>query len=110
MCAPDRALRVAPPARTSPQLYCAILSYHPEVGTFRGKRGAWRVVLCYPHAGYPVERPYIAVGTNYSYTRPLRGRVLFMDVTRRLHKGTWVNPTKLLRELQRQISQQRRSA
>jgi hypothetical protein len=27
-------------------VYCAILTYHPEISTFRNGRGAWRVAHC----------------------------------------------------------------
>jgi hypothetical protein len=78
--------------------YWAVLTYHPSIATFARPgvpgRGAWRVRRCVPGvtAG---ERPFISIGRDYgSHTN-----ALFMDVPRRLTVGTYVNPTKLLREL-----------
>lgn len=67
-------------------MYCAALTYHPNVGTFRGTRGAWRVAHC--SAGLTPDSPFV----NCS-------QMLVMEVPRQLRVGTWVNPTKLLREL-----------
>lgn len=75
----------------------AVLSYHPDVGTFRGTRGAWRVED-YRHVEAPVHaHPEVGLLKDLGPARPKK--VLFIDVARPLRRGTWVNPTKLLREL-----------
>lgn len=68
-------------------MYRVALTYHPDVGTFRGKRGAWRVRDVFPVLVYEptVET---APGTLYvpSATVP--------------RLGTWVNPLKILKDYQ----------
>lgn len=76
-------------------IYTALLTYHPTVGTFRGRRGAWRVRVCMPElvsAGIQVIDYYQGNG------RP-PVKALRMAVAKHLHPNTWVSPTKLLREL-----------
>lgn len=76
--------------------HIALLTYHPNVGTFRGHRGAWRVAVCnYLHAD---ERPTVV---DYYRTSRYPIRALRMEVPWRLPTGTWVNPTKLLGEVHR---------
>lgn len=75
-------------------MFAAVLSYHPDIGTFRGKRGAWRVVDSYKviDDGAPRIKALPAPGNGYAQP------VLLMDVRKQLHRNTFVNPTKLLRE------------
>lgn len=75
-------------------MFAAVLSYHPDIGTFRGGRGAWRVVDSYPVVddGAPRVKALPAPGNGY------RLPVLLMDIHKRLHRNTFVNPTKLLCE------------
>jgi hypothetical protein len=87
----------------------AVLTYHPEIGTFRGKRGAWRVQRYIPAGWWLPAGPVLKVGYDYSK----QCKALFMDVARPLRVGTYVNPTKLLREVlaqRRQISQLKEAA
>jgi len=76
-------------------IYRAAFTYHPGIGTFRGQRGAWRVARTWPVGPLLGRPPCTIVGPDYT----TRESVLFMGVARRLHVGTFVNPTKLLREL-----------
>lgn len=73
--------------------YRVALTYHPDVGTFRGKRGAWRV-----HRSTPYEMPNVPV----IYTGEDLGRtpVLVLPTCRQFRRGTFVNPTKILKEYQ----------
>ena len=76
--------------------YRAALTYHPDIGTFRGQRGAWRVFSCWER---PAHHPSgIEVG-KFLTSEDVQQRCLFMDVPRKLVRHTFVNPTKLLREL-----------
>lgn len=68
-------------------MYRVALTYHPDVGTFRGKRGAWRVRDADP--GEWSERVPVAWG-----------QVLYMVAAREYRRGTWVNPLKILKEYQ----------
>jgi hypothetical protein len=84
-------------------MYRAVLTYHPNIGTFRGTRGAWRVVDCFPSdgAGRDVE----------VWSCSMHGTELAMRTARQLPKNTFANPTRLLREVlaqRSQSSQQRR--
>lgn len=81
-----------------PLLYRAALIYCPEIKTFRGERGAWRVHHCFessehwPFCGirvFPVEEHQDGEAT----------KMLYMDVPHMLRSNTFVNPTGLLREL-----------
>lgn len=75
-------------------MYRVALTYHPEVGTFRGKRGAWRVLN--PDLGglkSCAEDVYAACGL-------LGEQVLVVPSPKPLRRGTWVNPLKILKEYQ----------
>lgn len=74
--------------------FTAILTYHAHVGTFRGGRGAWRVRVCIP----AIYGPGIDVINYYPGNGQAPIKALRMEISRRLHPNTWVNPTKLLRE------------
>jgi hypothetical protein len=77
----------------------AVLTYHPHIGTFRGARGAWRVehtVRIFSTG--PLEALPPRVGMLYPPSSAPR-KALFLTVLRPLSRGTFVNPTKLLREL-----------
>lgn len=79
-------------------MFRAILTYHPNVGTFRKGRGAWRVQACYPVLAS--DRPVIKTGMYFpGCQKKVPVKALHMDVARRLERGTWTSPTKLLREL-----------
>jgi hypothetical protein len=78
-------------------IFRAILTYHPHVGTFRGGRGAWRVAVCCPDLGMPTPIEVIKYYPGMQKHLPVKA--LRMPVSRRLVSGTWINPTKLLREL-----------
>ena len=71
----------------------AILTYHPSIPTPRG-RGAWRVQLCSNLGSTKPE--VISFYPGNQHHTPMRA--LRMPVARHLARGTWVNPTKLLRE------------
>lgn len=81
--------------------YRVALTYHPEVGTFRGKRGAWRV-------HHPdVEEPrnygddvYPTAAEVYKGEDLIRTPVLVMSAAREYRTGTFVNPLKILKEYQ----------
>jgi hypothetical protein len=77
-----------------PRFYRAALTYHPEIGTFRGGRGAWRVRHCIATG----DRCEIAV---WPETLLFGGspKTLHMDVPRLLRRNTFVNPTVLLKIL-----------
>lgn len=95
-------------------MYRVALTYHPEVGTFRGHRGAWRVAKCWPALVGARSWGPDNICTGQVYKGGHRSsHALFMDVAQRLPTGVWVNPTKLLREYlatRRPISPQRRYA
>lgn len=75
-------------------MYRAALTYHPDIATFapanQVRSGAWRVASVW-------------VGDTHIFvTRPVADPLtphLVMPVTRPLRRGTYVNPTKLLREV-----------
>lgn len=72
-------------------MFRAALTYHPNIGTFRGQRGAWRVFSCFDAGAAPLG---IRVGTDGDT------KYLWMDVPRKLIRHTFVNPTKLLRQFE----------
>jgi hypothetical protein len=74
-----------------PRFYRAALTYHPEIGTFRGGRGAWRVRDC--------ESTFAAQGIVVFDFYIIERKTLHMDVPRLLRRNTFVNPTVLLKIL-----------
>lgn len=80
-------------------MYRVALTYHPDVGTFRGKRGAWRVH--HPDVEEPcnyggdVYPSAMRVGQNLIGTP-----VLVLTSAKPLRRGTWVNPLKILKQYQ----------
>lgn len=88
-----------------PRFYRAALTYHPEIGTFRGGRGAWRVAVC-------IERVRKIPGSRHPSPPDVRVwadgiKRLHMDVPRLLRRNTFVNPTLLLKIL---LEQRREAA
>lgn len=67
-------------------MYVATFTYHPNIGTFRGNRGAWRVRQCWLRQTTGV--PAVTVV----------GDELVMRVAKQLRPNTFVNPTRLLKE------------
>ena len=72
--------------------YRVALTYHPDVGTFRGKRGAWRV--------YCWDDEYHELGEEVLKSNADGTDILDMPAGRRYRPGTWVNPLKILKEYQ----------
>ena len=71
--------------------YRILCTYHPEIGTFRGKRGAWRVFDCYEaHSGHrPRNVQVIRTGAN--------GPVLLaISSLQPRQPHSWCNPRKIL--------------
>jgi len=83
-------------------VFRAALSYHPDIGTFRGKRGAWRVVACWTPSVH--EHSHICTGPWSDTLEATARKVLFVNVTKRLHPNTFCNPTALLRRRQLVLS------
>lgn len=81
--------------------YRIALTYHPNVGTFRGKRGAWRVR--HPDVEEPHDYGddvYPSAEDVYKGEDLVRTPVLVMSAAREYRRGTWVNPLKILKEYQ----------
>jgi hypothetical protein len=73
----------------SPRFFRAALTYHSEIGTFRGGRGAWRV-----------RSSWVTVHQDSDiWVLKAKPWALFMDVPRLLRRNTFVNPTVLLKIL-----------
>ena len=84
-------------------MYRVALTYHPDVGTFRGKRGAWRVH--HPDVEEPCNYgddvyPSAIEEEVYKGEDLNRTPVLVMTSPKPLRRGTWVNPLKILKEYQ----------
>lgn len=73
-------------------MYRAALTYHADVGTFRGARGAWRVLECWTEAVDSFTYGTLRVVTPDDDS----AKILVMDSPRRLQPGTWINPRSLL--------------
>lgn len=74
--------------------YLAALTYHPEIATFGG-RGAWRVHHCVQWF-WPQSPRVVRVQPDEGEPEIL---MLHIQSPRPLKPGTYVNPTKLLREV-----------
>lgn len=73
--------------------YRVALTYHPNVGTFRGKRGAWRVLDVWEPLSCPPQVDRVV--TDMSHVS-----ALLLPAAREYRRGTWVNPLKILKEYQ----------
>lgn len=73
-------------------MYRVALTYHPDVGTFRGKRGAWRVWGAWLNVECDTSVSTSVTRTDHS--------VLVLPTCREHRKGTWVNPLKILKDYQ----------
>lgn len=72
-------------------MFFAALTYHPDIGTFRGRRGAWRVHHSGPrHAWYA---PRVWLITLDDDEPPQKH--LYITTRRRLATGTFVNPAAM---------------
>lgn len=72
-------------------MYRLALTYHPDIGTFRGSRGAWRVVRCWRAVDY--APPVAGIFYDEKGVTP----VLYIDSLTRFRTGVFVNPTALMR-------------
>lgn len=79
--------------------YRVALTYHPDVGTFRGKRGAWRVYD--PDLGGLAECTEDVYPSHMDAGDGAWGEpVVVLPACRKYRRGTWVNPLKILKEYQ----------
>lgn len=74
-------------------IYRVVCTYHPEVGTFRGRRGAWRVVVC-----EPASRPAWVVLKPVACLLNLSPKLLIINSTKPRQPNSWCNPRKILAE------------
>lgn len=78
--------------------YRVICTYHPDVGTFRGNRGAWRVYACFPaKAGLHV--PAVRTLKFGDVHGPVK--LLCINSLKPRPAKTWCNPRKILVEWQK---------
>lgn len=80
--------------------YRVICTYHPNIGTFRGKRGAWRVYDCYrAHPGH------IPGAVNVIHLNDVSAptKLLCVNSLKPRQKNSWCNPHKLLTEWQKAV-------
>lgn len=78
-----------------PRCWRAALTFHPDIGMFGGKRGAWRVHHCFQDFGITG----IKVWRVEEHQDGEATLMLYLDVPRHLRAHTFVNPATLLREL-----------
>lgn len=86
-----------------PVIHRAALTYHPEIGMFGGKRGAWRVHHCFETQ----EPSQVRVWPVEEHEDGEATKMLYIDVPSPLRANIFVNPTVLLKML---LEQRRSSA
>lgn len=78
-----------------PRYWRAVLTFHPEIGMFGGKRGAWKV-----HHSFEIVEPMkLRVWPVEEHEDGEATLMLYMDVPRQLRANTFANPATLLRAL-----------
>lgn len=72
--------------------YRVICKYCPDVGTFRGKRGAWRAVDCWRVPSVHPSRTVLVFDTGRE------GKLLVVSSLRPRQRNSWCNPRSILTE------------
>lgn len=80
----------------APLYFLAALTYHPEIATFSPGRGAWRVHHCVEWF-WPIAPRVVRVQDDDDGEPEVL--MLHIQSPRPLKPGTYINPTKLLREV-----------
>lgn len=75
--------------------YRVVCTYHPDIGTFRGKRGAWRVYHCFQLTD-DARVPTVQVIGGIMGSRPW----LCINSIRLRQPNSWCNPRKIFNEWQ----------
>ncbi len=80
--------------------YRVICTYHPNIDTFRGKRGAWRVYDCYP--ADPGLRLGVVQVINLNDVC-IPNKLLCINSIKPKQRNSWCNPRSILTEYLNEI-------